>query len=105
MKRIVRFLTLPVDAEGNRRSGIIHLGTDIYDCEDRADLLGGTILGEGRNRYRDLIATDKQKCMISRVTRVISGQPREVHTRIVDAAIGDVVLETNIVPHKWAGES
>lgn len=93
-------------------SGFIPIGDGYYDLSDDAEVDEKDVISEGEDRYRNLPQNDKNKILealinepeVDKDGKATGGKkPKRIKMNQIKA--GDEVLEANIIPHHWFGES
>ena len=119
MKRIVKLPKAPTskpgpDIPGAREGeetplpGFIAIGDGYYDVSDDAEVDPKDVITSGENRYRDLPQNHKNKildALINEPDPAKSGEKKPKRIKMNQLKAGDEILEANIIPHHWLGES
>ena len=115
MKRIAKLPKQPTskpspDADEVPLSGYIAIGDGYYDVSDDALVDEKDVISEGDDRYKNLPKNDKNKILEALINEddplsKESGGKKQKRIKMNQLKEGDDVLEANIIPHHFFGES
>lgn len=118
MKRIAKLAKQPTAKpapnapEGEEEvplSGFIAIGDGYYDISDDAEVDPKDVISEGDDRYRNLPQNHKNKILEALINEPDplskTGEKKQKRIKMNQIKAGDEVLEANITPHHFLGES
>ena len=108
MNLIVKLPEAPVyhneiTGEDTLEPGYVQIGDGYYDVLDGVEVKQEDVLSSGEDRYESLPLEDRDHILESLVTRDNEEHPRRVKNS--DVLPSDIVIEKDLVPHRWFGES
>ena len=95
-----------VTGEDTLEPGYVVIGDGYYDVLDGVEVKDTDVIASGDNRYSTLDAAHQGKILEALVNENDGqGGTRTKRIKMDQIKEGDEVLETNIIPHHWFGES